>query len=179
MNTDLPEAGRSRAPLGSSEPASSGRRSHDPAARRPRAQAVTREVTVGAGRYVVQVDPVERDHVALRITHVDANGIRSETGYVHVPRVHLPRLVQGVLAALRTAVPRRETPSYAAVSQLRETYPASHSPWSVEEDERLVEEFRHRRSTSEISGAHGRTPGAIESRLLKLGLLTRQDLEGR
>lgn len=43
-------------------------------------------------------------------------------------------------------------------------------PWNDIEDEKLADEFASKMSISEIAAEHGRTRGAIESRLEKLGL---------
>ena len=43
-------------------------------------------------------------------------------------------------------------------------------PWTDIEDEKLTDEFASKMSISDIAAEHGRTRGAIESRLEKLGL---------
>lgn len=43
-------------------------------------------------------------------------------------------------------------------------------PWTDIEDDKLADEFASKISISEIAAEHGRTRGAIESRLEKLGL---------
>lgn len=42
-------------------------------------------------------------------------------------------------------------------------------PWTTEEDEQLISEYRRGLKTSEIGRLHKRSNGAITSRLLKLG----------
>jgi hypothetical protein len=49
--------------------------------------------------------------------------------------------------------------------------PKAGGAWSPEEEQQLREEFAARKSFSEIAAVHGRTTGAITSRLVKLGLL--------
>ncbi len=44
-------------------------------------------------------------------------------------------------------------------------------PWSKQEDGRLCSAFHQGRSSREIAAAHGRTSGAIEARLVRLGLI--------
>lgn len=44
----------------------------------------------------------------------------------------------------------------------------SYEPWSHEEDERLKEEMREGMSVREMSEKHGRTPGAIRSRMKRV-----------
>ena len=43
-------------------------------------------------------------------------------------------------------------------------------PWNDIEDSKLSDEFASKMSISDIASEHGRTRGAIESRLEKLGL---------
>ncbi|MDD9810271.1 MAG: hypothetical protein OXU71_00925 [Gammaproteobacteria bacterium] len=43
------------------------------------------------------------------------------------------------------------------------------NPWTQMEDREIVEKFEQGKSVQEISRSHGRTHGAIESRLSKLG----------
>ena len=57
------------------------------------------------------------------------------------------------------SVRRRELPSNAGV------------PWSDEETAMLVESFDAGKTIEELAVVHGRTPGAIRSRLLRLGRL--------
>jgi len=45
------------------------------------------------------------------------------------------------------------------------------NPWSDEEDQHLIEAFKMEQSTKELAESHGRTSGAIRSRLRKLGLV--------
>ena len=43
-------------------------------------------------------------------------------------------------------------------------------PWTVAEDEKLCDEYLSKLKISDIAREHGRSPGAIESRLEHLGL---------
>lgn len=44
-------------------------------------------------------------------------------------------------------------------------------PWTDAEDERLTDEYHDQRNITEIAGKHGRSRGAIQRRLEKLGLV--------
>jgi hypothetical protein len=50
--------------------------------------------------------------------------------------------------------------------------PKAGGPWTPEEEHRLCDAFTVQKPVPEIAAAHGRTPGAITSRLVKLGLIT-------
>jgi len=47
--------------------------------------------------------------------------------------------------------------------------------WSDEEDTHLWDGFAARTSATDLGETHGRTPGAIRARLVKLGLITERD----
>jgi hypothetical protein len=49
------------------------------------------------------------------------------------------------------------------------------SPWTAEEERWLTEGFRSGVSPAEIAREHGRTTGAITSRLVKLGLIAKDE----
>jgi len=49
--------------------------------------------------------------------------------------------------------------------------PKAGGPWSPEEEQQLRDAFAAHKPIPEIAAAHGRTPGAITARLVKIGLL--------
>ena len=49
--------------------------------------------------------------------------------------------------------------------------PKAGGPWSPEEEQQLRDAFAAHKPIAEIAAAHGRTTGAINSRLVKLGLI--------
>jgi hypothetical protein len=53
------------------------------------------------------------------------------------------------------------------------------APWSTEEDERLCREFDTKMTVSQIALQHGRSSGAITSRLVKLGRIEPSTVESR
>lgn len=54
------------------------------------------------------------------------------------------------------------------LEEKKKTFPNQGAPWSIDEDEQLFREFRNGLSVKEISRIHGRSSGAIESRLDKI-----------
>lgn len=54
---------------------------------------------------------------------------------------------------------------------LRERYPNAYRPWSNTDDDRLRELFNEGHKTAAMATRFGRQPGAVRSRLLKLGLV--------
>lgn len=51
----------------------------------------------------------------------------------------------------------------------RQLPPNAGQPWTPEEDQRLLGEYRADQTISHLAAAHGRTRGAIQSRLKLLG----------
>jgi len=53
------------------------------------------------------------------------------------------------------------------------------APWSAEEDERLCREFDSKMTVGQIALQHGRSSGAITSRLVKLGRIEPSTVKSR
>jgi len=53
------------------------------------------------------------------------------------------------------------------------------APWSTEEDERLCQEFDTKMTVGQIALQHGRSSGAITSRLVKLGRIDPSAVKSR
>jgi hypothetical protein len=49
--------------------------------------------------------------------------------------------------------------------------PKAGGPWTPEEEQQLRDEFAAHKPIPELAATHGRTPGAITARLVKLGLI--------
>lgn len=101
---------------------------------------------------------------ARRYLEALAAGVDPETGEVFPPESPYQRAdtVRALYAAIRalerdTARPNRP--------------PRTGSSWDDAEDERLRAGFDAGHTADELAAAHGRTPGAIRSRLERLGLI--------
>ncbi len=57
--------------------------------------------------------------------------------------------------------------------RVREKNPKAYNLWSAEEDEELNHEAEQQIPIKELMAKHGRTRGAMRSRLVKLGLMDR------
>ncbi|HWB34099.1 MAG TPA: PIF1 family ATP-dependent DNA helicase [Candidatus Paceibacterota bacterium] len=75
----------------------------------------------------------------------------------------------GGSAEAKPVVPSEPGPS--KLDLLRQKHPNAYRPWSKEEDELLKELFLSNTPQKELSVRFGRQRGAIESRLIKLGLI--------
>jgi hypothetical protein len=63
------------------------------------------------------------------------------------------------------------TPQGAALDAMRATHAIAYSPWSRDEDSDLKRRHQAGERVDAIAAAFGRKPGAIRSRLKKLGLI--------
>jgi hypothetical protein len=102
-----------------------------------------------------------------------ALGVDPYTG-VKLPNEHLmhrPEVTRALFVCVRVLdlVESDELSSHQ--SQDKPKPPKAGSPWSREEDERLIEEYNNRNSLAEIAEVHDRTRGAISARLVRLGIL--------
>lgn len=62
-----------------------------------------------------------------------------------------------------------------SVDTIRQKHPKAYEKWSTEEDERLMRQSRIGLSIAELSAMFERGPGAIQSRLARLGIETSED----
>ncbi len=65
------------------------------------------------------------------------------------------------------------------ISKVREEFPRAFMPWKADEEARLVEQFKRGGRISDLSRSHQRNPGAIRSRLIRLGLISRDQAPPR
>jgi len=65
------------------------------------------------------------------------------------------------------------------VTKVREQYPRAYEKWRPAEDNQLTGLFHQRAGIEEMSRQLQRQPGAVNARLLKLGLITARDTPDR
>jgi hypothetical protein len=87
--------------------------------------------------------------------------------FVSQPTAELPDAVREALADAVVLLKSEKPASTARRAQLN----AAGMPWSQDEDARLLREFDQSITIAQIALQHGRTPGAITSRLVKMGRL--------
>ena len=56
------------------------------------------------------------------------------------------------------------------ILEIRKKYRRAYKPWSAKEDDLLRQYFKENKSTKYLAGVFQRNPGAIRSRLKKIGL---------
>lgn len=60
------------------------------------------------------------------------------------------------------------------LTDLRKQFPRAYEKWDAREDNQLTDMFKHGSSPADIAASLKRQPGAIRSRLEKLGLINRK-----
>lgn len=65
---------------------------------------------------------------------------------------------------------RRKKPGAYSFNEIHADYPNAYAKWSTEDDEKLKELFKSGKTTEELAHVFQRKIGAVESRLVKLGL---------
>lgn len=109
---------------------------------------------------------------ALRILRALSDGIDPGTGEIFPPESPYQR--PDTIRALLTAVYSLEK-MQGKVSSHGILPGNAGKPWTEEEEKSLTVGFDQSVSFSELSKKHGRTQGAIKSRLLKLGKISSLD----
>ena len=108
-----------------------------------------------------------------------ANGVDPQTGApIMYDAFHAADTVRALFTATTLLKADEATPSS---KRRREsvTLTSAGTPWNAEEDERLCREFDAGMTTAQIALQHGRTSGAITSRLVKLGRIDPATVKSR
>ncbi|MCC7362865.1 MAG: hypothetical protein IT303_00715 [Dehalococcoidia bacterium] len=101
------------------------------------------------------IDEILADY---RVTHDDVR---------RAARVAAIALASDSSPAVRPGVPWATVPGY--IEEARRLYPRAYEPWTPADEERIVGLFNAGTPIVEIAGHLGRNPGAIESRLKRIG----------
>ena len=97
-----------------------------------------------------------------------SGGEAYEHNRVMVFEEHILALHQGIEKAIQFLERQNKSKAYG-VQEIRRKYPKAYVKWTKEEDVRLSNEYSKR--VSELADSFQRRPGAIRSRLQKLGLV--------
>lgn len=109
---------------------------------------------------------------AKRIIESLAKGIDPETGEILPPQSTLnsPPIIRALFVA------GQALDSAAKRAERNNSLPGmAGRPWGEEEDQALLAIFDSGASIKDIAAKHGRTPGAITSRLVRLGRIKERD----
>lgn len=97
---------------------------------------------------------------------------QAETAFVKISADELKKLHENFIRANGGEVindPPKETKN--TFEQIRQNHPNAYRPWDEEQDQKLRKLFAENSSVSALAEIFGRKPGAIRSRLVKLGLV--------
>lgn len=109
---------------------------------------------------------MELSHAIEYLTTL-ADGIDPATGEV-LPEGHICNrgdTVRALYAVLQSSGKKKERKLPANAGQ----------PWTQEEEQRLLDSYHAGQTIAQLATAHGRTRGAIESRLQRLGAIPPRD----
>lgn len=121
---------------------------------------------------------MDRQHV-ITVLESLANGIDPQNGAA-IPwdAFHSADTVR-VLFTATTLLKTAETSPPTGRRRQPAALTSAGTPWSAEEDARLCREFDAGMTTAQIALQHGRTSGAITSRLVKLGRIDPATVKSR
>ena len=120
----------------------------------------------GINERALQVHPdiQEQDRVFRKQSETARNA------FLRMPQAELSRLQENFVRALGGSVGGAPA-KRSRLETIRGKHPNAYRPWSKKEDEDLKERFLSGEPAKSISQEFGRQPGAIRSRLIKMGLI--------
>jgi hypothetical protein len=120
---------------------------------------------------------MEREQV-IAVVESLANGTDPSTG-ARIPHdtFHSADTIRALFAA--GALLKADSASTVRKRPGSTTLTSAGAPWSTEEDERLCREFDTKMTVGQIALQHGRSSGAITSRLVKLGRIDPASVKSR
>lgn len=137
----------------------------------PKSEVFSRRVTTSRRAYFLDVEQLDDGSRYLSIREVRHRGEKdSPPPCIIVAEEDLGQFRNGldeVLAFLwaeKRAAPRQ-------FSEIRRTHPRAYTPWTAEDDDRLKAGFARGEEIEHLAAVFHRQPGAIRSRLQKLGVI--------
>jgi len=120
---------------------------------------------------------MDREQV-IAVVESLANGIDPTTG-ARIPHdtFHSSDTIRALFAA--GTLLRSNVGTVARRSAGTTKLTSAGAPWTTEEDERLCKEFEMKMTVGQIALQHGRSSGAITSRLVKLGRIDPSTVRSR
>lgn len=132
----------------------------------------TEKVVAGSRTYFFDVKEAKDGAKYLVISESKQAGSSYDHSRVMIFEEHLESFAEGFQKTLQFLGVKIKT---YKVDDVRPTYPKAYERWSPDEDEQLKVKYQEGVSISELATCFQRQPGAIRSRLTKLGLLPAQD----
>ncbi len=134
-----------------------------------RKELFTESVSAGSRTYFFDVKESQDGSKYLVISESRNTGSNFEHGRIMIFEENFQAFQQGFIKAMTFLGVGEETKTYN-LDEIRNEYPRAYEKWDPEEDNILGVKYREGLSVSELSDLFYRQPGAIRSRLKKLGL---------
>jgi len=134
-----------------------------------RKELFSEKVTAGSRTYFFDVKQSQEGTRYLVISESRAVGEEYEHHRVMVFEENLEAFIAGFDKTLDFLGIRQKPKSYA-FEKNRQQHPKAYTKWSPDEDEALRIKYQEGMSVAELSREFQRQPGAIQSRLAKLGI---------
>ena len=132
----------------------------------------TEKVVAGSRTYFFDVKEAKDGTKYVVISESRQAGSSYDHSRVMIFEDHLETFAEGFQKTLQFLGVK--TKAYK-VDDVRQTYPKAYERWAPDEDEQLKVKYQEGVSVSELATYFQRQPGAIRSRLAKLGLLPAPD----
>ena len=121
---------------------------------------------------------MDRQHV-ITVLQSLANGVDPQSGdAIPYNAYHAAETVRALFTAT-ALLKETDAPPPAGRRRQSAALPSAGTPWSAEEDARLCREFDAGMTTAQMALQHGRTSGAITSRLVRLGRIDPATVKSR
>jgi hypothetical protein len=138
---------------------------------RERKELFSERVSAGSRTYFFDVkESAGGIRYLVIIESRQTNGEFCEHNRVMVFQEHLMAFSRGFKKAFEFMIEEDRSKAYN-VEQIRREYPRAYAKWTEEEDIRLRDGYTQGKIINELAKIFQRKPGAIRSRLRKLGLL--------
>jgi hypothetical protein len=139
-----------------------------------RKELYSRKISAGKRTYFIDIKETVEGKLYLVISESRLN----QTGsYEHDRVMIFEEDIEPFFSELNNALKflKKDTKAYPVkaypVEEIRKKYTKAYEKWSEEEDKNLMAEYSRGKNINELAEDFQRKPGAIRSRLQKLGLL--------
>jgi len=133
-----------------------------------RKELFSQKVRAGLRTYFIDIRESKENSLYLVISESKAVGSEYEHHRVMIFEEDIEAFIEGVDKTIDFIRKRQKPKSY--IEKIREQYPKAYTKWSSEDDELLQNKYDAGISVAELSQFFQRQPGAIRSRLEKLGI---------
>ena len=125
-------------------------------------------ISAGVQTYHLEIKKTKEGRTYLDFQERRENETNPAKRRIVILDEYLPQISEAFQKAL---VSLDLKPKSHDVEEIRQTFPRAYQPWTADEEEKLRSQFLDGSSPDELAADLGRQPGAIRSRLTRLGLL--------